>query len=84
MDLNGRIRQAAVEAIEALGLEGVAFYGLYIEQELGWAHVHFRTLAGEYFSVKILLGGYPEQPANTTVEVLWEQIVTALETGETF
>lgn len=84
MDLKGRIRRAAVEAVEAVGLEGVAYDSLYIDPQLAWAYVHFRTLKGETFTVEILLGGRPEQPVNTTVKAFREQIVAALESAQIF
>lgn len=84
MDLRGRIRRAAVEAIEAAGLEGVAYHSLSIHPELEWARVHFTTLKSEYFTVEVLLGGRPEQPVNTTVKALREQIVAALQSAQIF
>lgn len=84
MDLSGRIRRAALEAVEAVGLQDAAYDSHYIDPEFTWAHVHYRTLAGARFSVRILLGGHPEQPANTTVGVLKEQIVPALQSNQTF
>lgn len=84
MNLVGRIRRAAVEAVGAVGLEGIAYHSLYIDPQLAWAFVHFRTLKGETFTVEIRLGGCPEQPVYTTVKALREQIVAALESAQIF
>ena len=77
MDLEERIRQAARAAIIEVGIDGVEYDTLYRHPDSDRVEVHFRE-GTRYFGVQILLGAHPEHSANTSVEVLTDQISTAL------
>ncbi len=77
MSLDDRIREAANLAISQMGLEGVQYDVLYRHQDTERVEVHFRQ-GSNYFGIQILTGGHPDHPAETSVKVLTEQIITEL------
>ena len=77
MDLDKRIVEAAKNAITRLGLADVEYDGQFIHNDSDRVTVHFRN-GTSYFSVEIILGDHPILFAQTSVEVLTDQIADAL------
>lgn len=77
VDLDERIKEAARQAIVGSGSREITYTDQYHFPDSERVRIHFKGI-GKRFGVDILVGGHPDFPSDTSLNVLTKQITQEL------